>query len=252
MEVCILHSNSSQVINFITVRFLVTGTVLPCTFQPSTILSRVDFLNLQDFMKEFHTTYMMSSLLYAGSTVGSVKCIFYMDMQLTHTRFMTGTLLVEHIVNRLGQINAARDSWSWFPYIAFVDKYMRRRRGSPPKCIGFSPSQAQFISLLVASTLHAMFFVIMGNGRGFWMLFCAYIVAAFARSILTGQTTALLLILYNPGLTLSYSQHVNILSLFCQTESEYRAGMITTPESLPPQLDMRSDYGVRFDSPHAE
>jgi hypothetical protein len=32
-----------------------------------------------------------------------------------------------------------------------------------------------------------MFFVVMGTKGGFWVLFCAYALAAFARAILSGE-----------------------------------------------------------------
>ncbi|KJA25980.1 hypothetical protein HYPSUDRAFT_64204 [Hypholoma sublateritium FD-334 SS-4] len=124
----------------------VTGTVLPL------------------FMEDFHITYTMSSLLYAGSTIG----------------FISGTLLVESIIHRLGRFDPTKSTSTCVPQLNLFAR-------GPLKETGFSPAQAKWVSLLVSSTLHALFFVIMGTARGYWPLFCAYAVAAFARSILTGK-----------------------------------------------------------------
>ncbi|KAF8971543.1 major facilitator superfamily domain-containing protein [Flammula alnicola] len=129
----------------------VTGTVLP------------------HFMEEFHISFMMSSLLYAGSTLG----------------FMTGTLLVESIIHQFGRFDPTKNTWSWMPKTAILARFFSRNCQHTE--IGFSPSQARLMALLVSSILHALFFVMMGSKGGFWVLFWAYALAAFARSILTGK-----------------------------------------------------------------
>ncbi|KAJ3507663.1 hypothetical protein NLJ89_g6181 [Agrocybe chaxingu] len=128
----------------------VTGTVLP------------------HFMAEFQVSYTLSSLLYAGSTTG----------------YLFGTFLVELIINYLSQFNLTKTCWSWFPAsILFSRKHTQKK-------LGFSPSQGRLLTLLFSSTVHAMFFVMMGSRSGYWVLFFGYVVAAFARSILTASLNA--------------------------------------------------------------
>uniref|UniRef100_A0A8H7Y8V3 Major facilitator superfamily (MFS) profile domain-containing protein n=1 Tax=Psilocybe cubensis TaxID=181762 RepID=A0A8H7Y8V3_PSICU len=120
---------------------------------------------LPDFMADYHITFMMSSLLYAATTVG----------------FIVGTMLVESIINQLGRFRLVADHSSWIPAIQLLKTKQSDNE------IGYSPSQARHISLLVSSILHGMFFVMMGSRGGFWAAFGAYAVAAFARSVLTGR-----------------------------------------------------------------
>lgn len=99
-------------------------------------------------------------------------------------RFMSGTFLVETVVNKLGCFDLEKRHWSWIPY---TNLFSRPSPGKPKeKKIGYSPSQARLLALLLSSTLHAVFFVMMGTEAGFWVSFGAYAIAAFARSILTG------------------------------------------------------------------
>ena len=100
-------------------------------------------------------------------------------------RFLAGTLLVESIINQLGCFSLKNGHWSWFPSISFFPQLPSANK--PRKVIGYSPSQARLLSLLLSSCLHAMFFIMMGSKGGYWVLFCAYALAAFARSILTGK-----------------------------------------------------------------
>ncbi|KAF8203264.1 hypothetical protein BJ912DRAFT_920416 [Pholiota molesta] len=110
------------------------------------------------------------------STLGSVSSIF----------FMIGTMLLESIVNQLGRFDPSKNTWSWVPQMTLFRHIFARDRSK--KDSAFSPSQARFLSLLVSSTLHAMFFVVMGIARGgFWVIFFAYALAAFSRSILTSS-----------------------------------------------------------------
>ncbi|KAH9487131.1 Bypass of stop codon protein 6 [Psilocybe cubensis] len=118
-----------------------------------------------DFMADYHITFMMSSLLYAATTVG----------------FIVGTMLVESIINQLGRFRLVADHSSWIPAIQLLKTKQSDNE------IGYSPSQARHISLLVSSILHGMFFVMMGSRGGFWAAFGAYAVAAFARSVLTAS-----------------------------------------------------------------
>ncbi|PPQ90444.1 hypothetical protein CVT25_014962 [Psilocybe cyanescens] len=124
------------------------------------------------FMADYHIGFMMSSLLYAATTVG----------------FMVGTCLVESIVNQLGCFDLTSNHSSWIPRLSFSCLSIRKPGNNK---IGYSPSQARHVALLVSSILHGMFFVMMGSRGGFWVVFGAYAVAAFARSILTGPQQSL-------------------------------------------------------------
>ncbi|PPR07674.1 hypothetical protein CVT24_003817 [Panaeolus cyanescens] len=127
----------------------VTGTVLPY------------------FMKEFHISSQMTSLLYVGSTLG----------------FIFGTLLVEKINKKLGTFDFSRSTTAWIPRLQSLS-FLRLQK-TDPQSIGYSHCQARIIGLFISSILHGTFFVIMASKGGFAALFCAYVVAAFARSILT-------------------------------------------------------------------
>lgn len=106
--------------------------------------------------------------------------------QLTSAqRFLTGTLLVEFIINQLGRFSPTKAHWSWFPRISFFPQFLVSKE--PRTVIGYSPSQARLLALLVSSCLHGMFFIMMGSKGGYWVSFCAYALAAFARSILTDK-----------------------------------------------------------------
>ncbi|KAF8168311.1 major facilitator superfamily domain-containing protein [Crassisporium funariophilum] len=129
----------------------VTGTVLPY------------------FAAEFNISSMMTSLLYAGSTIG----------------FIFGTLIVESIINQLGRFVLTRTQWTWLPQFSCLSWF--QSKGSAPKQVGFSKSQSRLLAILISSILHGLFFVLMGSKGGFWVLFSAYALAAFARSILTAS-----------------------------------------------------------------
>ncbi|TFK41367.1 major facilitator superfamily domain-containing protein [Crucibulum laeve] len=114
------------------------------------------------FMSEFNLSFMTSSLLFAGSTCG----------------FIVGTLLVESIMKMLGRVCLTHLQRSLVPALF-------RGSGKTHEGTSFSALQARHVGLLISSVLHGVFFVIMGTRGGFAVLFLAYVVAAFARSILT-------------------------------------------------------------------
>lgn len=106
-------------------------------------------------------------------------------IDLPPRRFFAGTLLLESILHQLGLFDLSANHYSWLPAIDFHPRLrFLRYRG---RAIGHSPSQSTLLALLISSTLHGMFFVMMGSGEGFGIVFSAYAIAAFARSILTGE-----------------------------------------------------------------
>ena len=137
-------------------------------------------------MAEFHVSFMLSSLLYAGSTIGWVtKCVQAKQPSYFAKRFLVGTLLVESIINQFGRFSPTSEHWSWFPKISFFPQFLSAKQ--PQKVIGYSPSQARLLAVLLSSCLHGMFFIMMGSKGGFWLSFCAFLLSAFARAILTGK-----------------------------------------------------------------
>ena len=93
---------------------------------------------------------------------------------------------MESIINQLGRFSPTSGNWSWIPKISFLPLFLFAKQ--PQKVIGYSPSQARLLALLLSSCLHGIFFIMMGSKGEFWHSFCAYMLAAFARSILTGRS----------------------------------------------------------------
>ncbi|KAJ7597630.1 MFS general substrate transporter [Mycena floridula] len=144
----------------------VTGTVLPY------------------FQSEFRLSYMVSSLLFAGSTSG----------------FFTATMLVERILGCLGIFSLHRTRRTFVPSFLFFSF-----NASSPEKHGFSASQARYVSLLVFCAVHTTFFLIMGLAKGFPELFLAYVVSSFARGITTASVNAFLVKTTQGGLGYAYA-----------------------------------------------
>lgn len=64
----------SKLIYFLSIS--VTGTVLPCKSHSRDSIQPLTENLYSDFRAEFHITFMLSSLLYAGSTLGWISCLF--------------------------------------------------------------------------------------------------------------------------------------------------------------------------------
>ena len=127
---------------------------------------------------------MVSSLLFTGSTCGSVECKYEcLPCSPIHS-FFAGTLIVERALGRLGLYYPSLPNRSLVPAL-FTRKFQGKR--------SFSISQGRYTCLLLASTIHTMFFVVMASSTGFPTLFLAYVVAAFGRSFATGQSPDTLL-----------------------------------------------------------
>ncbi|KAG1845476.1 major facilitator superfamily domain-containing protein, partial [Suillus subalutaceus] len=110
------------------------------------------------------------SLLFTGSTVGSV----------------VGTILLERIVNFLGQFCPSLDQHTYLPAVPFFDCLFTKNVSAARPCdVGYSPSKARFSSLVLGGLLHPLFFIIMGTARNYPALLLAYVIAAFARSFWT-------------------------------------------------------------------
>ena len=73
---------------------------------------------------------------------------------------------------QLGRVHQSAQQSSWFPCISTSR---------------FSALQARHLSIVLGSFLHGVFYLVMGTRGGFPSLFAAYTIAAFARSLMTGQ-----------------------------------------------------------------
>ncbi len=60
-------------------------------------------------------------------------------------------------------------------------------RGKMKSDFGYSISQARYFTLLIASIIHAMYFIMMASRSGYPVMFVAYVFSAFSRALLTGE-----------------------------------------------------------------
>lgn len=128
---------------------------------------------LPSFEKDFGLSYTTCSLLFTGSTVGSV----------------VGTILLERIVNFLGQFYPSLDQHSYLPAVPFFDRLFTKDVSTALPCgVGYSPTKARFSSLVLGGLLHPLFFIVMGTARNYPALLLAYVIAAFARSFWTSSS----------------------------------------------------------------
>ncbi|KAI0803076.1 major facilitator superfamily domain-containing protein [Irpex lacteus] len=115
------------------------------------------------FKADFNLSFMTSSLCFVTSTAG----------------FALGTALVERILALCGWVCISQNS-----RIFFLPAFLRRRHGHGV-VRGFSTSQARFIVTFAGTLLHPLFFIIMGCRKNFASMLVAYVISAFARSLLT-------------------------------------------------------------------
>ncbi|PFH46989.1 hypothetical protein AMATHDRAFT_77416 [Amanita thiersii Skay4041] len=127
---------------------------------------------------------MTLSLLFAGSTCG----------------FGIGTIVVERILNFLGQFNYKQPRNTLLP----ASPLLAKLRGNilSKEDIGSSVSQARFLVLIIGCVLHSTHFVLMGIRKGFGSMFLAYAIAAFARALWTAENAYFAL---GPKQSLGYS-----------------------------------------------
>lgn len=97
--------------------------------------------------------------------------------------FLSGTVLIEIIIKALSRTPVNQERSAWIPYINPTAS-----KNSQSKAIRDSFLQAQHLSLVLGSLMHGSFFVMMGSTGGYITIFLAYVISAFARAILTGQS----------------------------------------------------------------
>jgi hypothetical protein len=101
---------------------------------------------------------------------------------------VVGTLLLERIVNFLGQFYPSLNQHTYFPAVPFFDRlFTKNVLAALPYGVGYSPSKARLSSLVLGCLLHPLFFIVMGTARNYPALLLAYAIAAFARSFWTGE-----------------------------------------------------------------
>ncbi|KAH8120553.1 MFS general substrate transporter [Phellopilus nigrolimitatus] len=140
----------------------VTGTILP-------------------YIKEdFNLSYMMSSLLFITSTIG----------------FALGVILIERVMYFLGSFRASQGGLSCSSFRTVSGRESTRRALPGMGADGIakfkvtSPARARFRVLVIASILHACFFILMGTATGFVNILAAYFVAALGKAFLNGSRNA--------------------------------------------------------------
>jgi hypothetical protein len=106
------------------------------------------------------------------------------------SRFFACTFIVERVVKFLGTFYLNSTQPSFLPACPLVSRFSvrSRRHGGTPSDIGgtgYSPSQARLATLLLGSLIHSTYFIILGSKSGFPSVLVAYVIAAFARSLLT-------------------------------------------------------------------
>ncbi|KAF8203265.1 MFS general substrate transporter [Pholiota molesta] len=129
----------------------VTGTVMP-------------YLSAQ-----FHMNSTLSSSLFAGTTCG----------------VFASTFLVESIMGYLGTFRVHRNERSFFSFMPAF-----RRKSIFDDDLGYSVVQARFLTLVICSILHSTYFIMMGSRSGFPIMFLAYVMSAFSRTLLAAPLNA--------------------------------------------------------------
>jgi hypothetical protein len=101
---------------------------------------------------------------------------------------VVGTVLLERIVNFLGQFYPSLNHCTYLPPVPFFDRlFTKDVSAALPRGVGYSPAKARFSSLVLGGLLHPLFFIIIGTARNYPSLLLAYAIAAFARSFWTGE-----------------------------------------------------------------
>ncbi|PAV21897.1 MFS general substrate transporter [Pyrrhoderma noxium] len=133
---------------------------------------------LPHIKEDFHLTYMIASLLFITSTIGfalGVITIGHVMCLLGHCRlnpigFLTHLFSQNVISNETARANSLNDG-------------MHSTRVT-------SPTRARFRILVLASILHAFFFILMGVARSFSGVLVAYFLAALGKAFLNGTVNA--------------------------------------------------------------
>lgn len=188
MEVKLNHFEVAITLNF--TFFSVTGTVLPCKL---TKYHFVPGFKKLSYSPHGRVSYELHDLVLAlcgddqRVRKSTFSFILYSNIKLLYHRFFIGTFLVETILKYFGRYQLEDSTKSFLPR-SFLHFAASRRN------IGHSASQGRHRVLILASIIHALYFILMGSRAGFPVMFVAYALAAFSRAILTAPLWVGLLI----------------------------------------------------------
>ncbi|KAH9853161.1 MFS general substrate transporter [Lenzites betulinus] len=126
----------------------VTGTLLP------------------HFKSDLHLSFVLSSLFWVASASG----------------YALGTIVVEHVTRIIGR---TRFSTQKLPNVVAFPLRFSTGTEKESTIVGFSRSRSRFYTMVSASLLHAVFFILMGCKLGFLSMMIAYVISAFARSFIS-------------------------------------------------------------------
>lgn len=141
---------------------------------PSRLQTRLP-LELHEFVAPVCDEYSRVRLRICFLDRGLKYCTNY-------TRFALGVLVFEHVSSFLGRFRFAS------PVCLRRGKNVQTGQldviGTTFEC----KSRSRHLSLVLASALHACFFILLGTSRSFVNILLGYSVAAFARAFLTGES----------------------------------------------------------------
>jgi hypothetical protein len=100
------------------------------------------------------------------------------------TSVFASTFLVESIMGYLGTFRVHRNERSFFSFMPAF-----RRKSIFDDDLGYSVVQARFLTLVICSILHSTYFIMMGSRSGFPIMFLAYVMSAFSRTLLAGSSS---------------------------------------------------------------
>lgn len=94
--------------------------------------------------------------------------------------------MIETLLKFMGRFDLSSQKRSRFPHIHVNWCFHRIHLDVTSPTLGHSPTQARVTLVVLASLVHALFFVIMGAGPRYPTMLVAFGLVAFARALLTG------------------------------------------------------------------
>ena len=96
--------------------------------------------------------------------------------------------MIEAFLRFMGRFDFSSQKRSRIPYINVNWYFQRMHFDVTNPTLGHSPMQARANLLVIASLIHALFFVIMGTNPQYPSILTAFALVAFARALLTGAS----------------------------------------------------------------
>ncbi|OCB85251.1 MFS general substrate transporter [Sanghuangporus baumii] len=137
---------------------------------------------LPHIKNDFNLSYMLSSLLFVTSTLG----------------FALGVIMIEQVMCLLGRLQLTWNEFPSSPSSWYVRGTRKKTRVPSPAFTEkdttgdkkYLPARARFRILVIASILHASFFILMGTATGLSNVLIAYFVASLGKAFLNGTVNA--------------------------------------------------------------